>query len=90
MSDDTYNGWANWDTWNAALWLSNDEVTYKALIRKLETTPDSYHDDVCKDALRGCFPAGDARRDGSAWDGIDFDEVDWQAVADSFTADMEA
>ena len=29
MSNETgYNGWKNWETWNAALWMMNEEDTY--------------------------------------------------------------
>ena len=28
MNTQTYNGWANYETWNVALWLGNDEGMY--------------------------------------------------------------
>ena len=29
MTNDTYNGFANYETWNVALWLGNDESMYR-------------------------------------------------------------
>ena len=28
ITDRTYNGWSNYETWNVALWLQNDEGLY--------------------------------------------------------------
>ena len=27
-TDNTYNGWTNYETWNAALWIQNDQFLY--------------------------------------------------------------
>lgn len=28
-----YNGWTNWETWNVALWIDNEEGSYREKIR---------------------------------------------------------
>jgi len=35
-----YNGWRNYETWNVALWLDNDEGTYH-YVRELAEEHDS-------------------------------------------------
>ena len=32
MAEERYNGWANRATWNVALWLGNDEPSYRAAV----------------------------------------------------------
>ena len=57
--DTTYNGWRNRETWNVALWLSNDFPTYNA-VRAYRTYPQpfqSFRDDLRKGMLK-CTTTG--------------------------------
>ena len=41
LTDTTYNGWTNYETWNVSLWIQNDEYLYNCA-RKC----DSYNEFV--------------------------------------------
>jgi hypothetical protein len=45
-----YNGWKNYETWNVALYLNNDEQTYEAVNEYVRDTLDST-DDLSYDGL---------------------------------------
>ena len=32
IDDQTYHGWANYETWNVALWIGNDEPLYSVAV----------------------------------------------------------
>ena len=41
MTNTTHNGYANWATWNAALWVQNDEFLYNTAKACVEFCGDS-------------------------------------------------
>jgi hypothetical protein len=52
VSDNTYNSWSNYETWNCALWLDNDGGSYShwsARAQKLYDDNDGIEDDATYD-----------------------------------------
>lgn len=41
MSDVTYEGWTNYDTWNVSLWINNQESLYRSAVAFMDENPDS-------------------------------------------------
>ena len=76
MTSSTFNGWANWETWNASLWIGNDEFLYdtaKACVRFCTIDDTPYEAFIRCMTDMEMFTTGDDLR----WDdnGIDHDEM---------------
>jgi hypothetical protein len=63
-TNETYNGWTSWETWNANLWLTNDEGTLN-----YAKTAEDYHElkEIWEEILEG--------QDDIATDEINFKEI---------------
>ena len=71
MSTATFNGWANWETWNVALWIGNDESLYKAAktCRTYQELVELLWECGSKETPDGC------RWDDPAIDGLEINEM---------------
>lgn len=57
------NGWSNWETWNAALWIQNDEGLYEAALQ-YQNEKSPYREFVAELVECGIT----ATPDGMSWD----------------------
>ena len=101
----SYNGWSNYETWNVALWIDNDEGSYgywQERTREIaeETEPEygweSKEDaarntlaDEIKDTIEDQSPLTSDASLYSDLLGAALSEVDWREIAEHYLADVE-
>ena len=78
----TYNGHANWATWNVCLWIDNNEGMYRAKMRFIRCT--LLTPAKVEAFVRELFPHGTPDMGGSP---KDLDDVDFDEVCESWKED---
>lgn len=97
MSDNRYNGWTNYETWNVNLWIDNDQGSHEFWSeRAVELCEDSdwdKDDGSCRlaDELKEHFQENMPEVSGTYADLLQsaLDSVDWREIAEHFCADVE-
>jgi hypothetical protein len=77
MTDTSYNGWSNWETWNMALWLDNDEGFY-FLRRRFASRANSNIQAFLADF---CSPYANGTPDMNPGD---ISKVNWDEITDAW------
>ena len=86
MEDTTYNGWSNYETWNASLWMGNDEFLYNtaiACVRYCETFDTPY--DAFVRSMNNC--GAETTGDGVKWNDPNINAVEMNEMMEELAGD---
>jgi hypothetical protein len=90
----TYNGWSNWETWNANLWITNDWRMSESYALQAGDLLGSYEQDEATYKLakiiEADFDAMFPEVEGFFADMLNgaMREVNWREIAGHFVTDM--
>jgi len=71
--DTTYNGWKNYQTWNVALWINNDQGLYNQAVDYMRGICKNRNAAVYKNFCKWAGLTGTNTPDGIAWTGTRLD-----------------
>jgi len=74
----SYNGWANYETWNVSIWVDKDESTYRARLSHFRCNEYTSHS--AEQFVKEIMPCGTPDFDSPA----DYEKVDWEEIANGW------
>lgn len=74
----SYNGWTNWETWNAHLWMTSYESTYNYVMSRCRVI--DFDAESMKKLVAELFPYGTPDMKGAD----DLDKIDYEELAAAF------
>jgi hypothetical protein len=100
----SYSGWTNYETWNAALWVDNDQGTHEYFQERAQTLFDEAEGEDSDERERSaeqalkdefmhwfCDPVEEANIGGWMLDAINsyLSEVNWMELAEHYLCDID-
>lgn len=92
MSDETYNGWTNYETWNVALWLNNDQGLQEAAHEIVSESWDDTYPWKAGEALKDFVEEMQPDLGANMWSDLltaALSQVHWTEIAENFHEDED-
>jgi len=92
MSDKTYTGWTNYETWNVKLWLDNDEGSHYFMREVIEDNWEPEYPWRAGEALRDALADTMPDLSGTMWGDLlnaAWEEVNWTEIATAVAEDLD-
>ena len=99
----SYNGYTNYETWNVALWIDNEEGLYNERVERVQAAFDDVdEEDIAEKSSQARYNLADTLKEwvesmqpdlgGTMWGDLlsaALSEVDWSELADNWLSEVD-